>query len=175
MTELREIGIITSAHALKGEVKVVAYTQTAADLLKYQRFQLRLQNPRLPSNLTVKRGRVINQQALLIQFAEIQDRTMAEQFRQVRLWVTEAEMQQVNGKQLGEYYQYELVGMRVKDAEGNELGTVSGIGNYGAGDVVEIAAKQGIDFSLPFNAQFILKVDLVAKEMTVTSLQLFQA
>ncbi len=42
-----------------------------------------------------------------------------------------------------EFYHADLVGLRAEDAEGRALGTVRGMHNFGAGDVIEIARDDG--------------------------------
>lgn len=167
MSELIELGIITTAHALKGEVKVMSYTDSADKLLEYRQFIIQPRDHSLPTQLTIEQARVIGEQSILIKFKEIKDRTMAEQFRQVKLWATQAQVQQINSKAPGEYYEFELINMQVLDAQGKILGTVEGIADYGAGKVLEIQAQEGVDFTLPLNPEFILDINTVTKQMTV--------
>ncbi|MEM9810608.1 MAG: ribosome maturation factor RimM, partial [Pseudomonadota bacterium] len=52
-----------------------------------------------------------------------------------------------------DFYIADLVGLRVIDPDGNELGQVRAVQNFGAGDVVEIALKGGQLLLIPFTKQ----------------------
>ena len=41
----------------------------------------------------------------------------------------------------GEYYHADLIGLTAVDASGNPVGTVTGVENYGAGDLLEIELR----------------------------------
>ncbi len=52
----------------------------------------------------------------------------------------------------GEYYHDDLVGLQAQLADGAPFGRVIGVLNYGAGDILEIAAADGGEtILLPFN------------------------
>jgi 16S rRNA processing protein RimM len=50
----------------------------------------------------------------------------------------------------GEYYHADLIGLPAIDASGNEIGKVSSIENYGAGDLLEIEIESGKRSLIPF-------------------------
>jgi 16S rRNA processing protein RimM len=50
----------------------------------------------------------------------------------------------------GEYYHIDLIGLRCVDREGKEIGTVVGVENYGAGDLLEIEGAGGKRSLIPF-------------------------
>jgi 16S rRNA processing protein RimM len=62
----------------------------------------------------------------------------------------------------GEFYQTDLIGMKVEDTNGAQLGTVSRIHNFGAGDMIEIALVGGGSELVPFTDAFIPVVDIDA-------------
>jgi len=65
----------------------------------------------------------------------------------------------------GEYYWRDLIGLKVVNAEGVELGRVSGLLETGANDVLVLEGER--ERLIPFAEQFILKVDLAAGEISV--------
>jgi 16S rRNA processing protein RimM len=50
----------------------------------------------------------------------------------------------------GEYYHVDLIGLPAMDTDGSEIGTVSSIENYGAGDLLEIELEGGKRSLIPF-------------------------
>ena len=50
----------------------------------------------------------------------------------------------------GEYYHVDLIGRSCVDREGNTLGTVVAVENYGAGDLLEVEVEGGRKSLIPF-------------------------
>ncbi|HBF41647.1 MAG TPA: 16S rRNA processing protein RimM [Anaerolineaceae bacterium] len=71
----------------------------------------------------------------------------------------------------GEYYQHEILGMRVVDEAGNNLGTVSEILTTGANDVYVVVNEEGSEMLLPAIKQVILSIDQSAKVITARPLE----
>ncbi len=68
----------------------------------------------------------------------------------------------------GEYYQYELVGCRVEDGCGRNLGVVSGIWETGAPDVLVVKDESaGREHLIPAAGAFLREVDLEARRIVV--------
>lgn len=51
----------------------------------------------------------------------------------------------------GEYYIEDLKGMKVVDESGKDIGTVIGVENFGASDLIDIKPATGASFYLPFD------------------------
>jgi hypothetical protein len=58
-----------------------------------------------------------------------------------------------------EFYQTDLVGLRVEARDGKTLGRVKAVLNFGAGDLLEIEGE-GVSLMLPFTRQVVPLVDL---------------
>ena len=93
------------------------------------------------------------------------DRTEAENFRGKILKVTRD-----NGPQLqeNEYLVEDMLGMKVVDDNGNYLGDVKDIEQYGAADVYVVYGRGGV-FSFPFINALIVSVDNDTRTITVDS------
>ena len=63
----------------------------------------------------------------------------------------------------GEYYQYELVGCRVEDGEGRELGVVKGFWDTGGPGLLVVAAGEGPERLVPAAPEFLRKVDMASR------------
>ena len=66
----------------------------------------------------------------------------------------------------GEYFHYQLIGMRVRTEEGEELGEIQEILETGSNDVY-IIRHRGRELLIPATAQVVLDVDLAANSMVV--------
>jgi 16S rRNA processing protein RimM len=68
----------------------------------------------------------------------------------------------------GAFYHEDLAGLTAIDEAGSTLGTVAGIVNYGAGDLIEVARLGERDTLLvPFTEQAVPIVDLTAGTVTI--------
>ena len=66
------------------------------------------------------------------------------------------------------FYHADLIGLAAVTADGSALGTVKALHNFGAGDIIEIAADSGGEtLMLPFTEDVVPKVDLAARQIVV--------
>ena len=75
----------------------------------------------------------------MIAFEGVADRNAAEALKGTELFVDRAALPQPDED---EFYHADLIGLEARDSEGRVLGKVSAIHNYGASDVIEIAARR---------------------------------
>ena len=153
------LGVVLSAHGLKGEVKVKTFTGDPASLGAY-------------GPLAAGDGRYFEISALratksdeaLVQFKGIADRNGAESLKGQRLYVPRAALPE---PEENEFYLADLIGLGVVDTNGTALGTVKGVHNFGAGDVVEIEGADGMTEFIPFSEEAVPVVDLKNRRIVV--------
>ena len=91
----------------------------------------------------------------------IADRNAAELLKNVKLYVPRERLPEPD--EADEFYHADLVGLAVLDRDGNKLGTVIAIHNFGAGDVIEMAPDGGGKTELlPFDEFHVPVVDIAA-------------
>ena len=66
-----------------------------------------------------------------------------------------------------EYYHADLIGLQAIDAQGETIGKVLAIHNFGAGDIIEIARAQGSSLLLPFTNAVVPIVDIAAGHVVI--------
>jgi 16S rRNA processing protein RimM len=67
----------------------------------------------------------------------------------------------------GEFYSVDLIGLRAEDPSGNLLGTVCGVHNFGAGDVIEIEFSNGTTEFLAFSDANVPAVEIAAGRIVI--------
>jgi 16S rRNA processing protein RimM len=67
----------------------------------------------------------------------------------------------------GEYYSHELIGLRVVEENGEDLGTISEVLATGSNDVYIVKTTEGIELLLPAIESVVRKIDLEARMMSV--------
>jgi 16S rRNA processing protein RimM len=134
------LAVIIGAHGVTGEVRLKLFTE---DLKPYPRFDaagrvLTLKSVRPGPNGAVAR------------FAEIADRNAAEALRGTELTVPRSSLPPLAD---GEYYHADLIGLPCVSTNGEALGAVVLIENFGAGDVIEIERPDGKRFMVPMRPE----------------------
>jgi 16S rRNA processing protein RimM len=134
------LAAVAGAHGLGGEVRLKLFAQ-GVDSLK--RHKILFAGERRLTLKSVKPGSA----GAIARFAEIADRAAAEALRGTLLTVPRAALPPLAE---GEYYHADLIGLPCQDLEGAALGTVAGVENYGAGDLLEIEKPDGKKALIPF-------------------------
>lgn len=142
------LAAITGAHGVTGEVRLKLFGEGVAALKRYRAFN--------GGGLTPKTIRDDGKGGAIARFAEVPDRTAAEKLRGTALTVARGEMPPLAE---GEYYHADLIGLAAVSVEGESLGTVIAVENYGAGDVLEIQRPDGKRFMVPMRAEAVPEWD----------------
>jgi 16S rRNA processing protein RimM len=177
--DLALVGLVRRAHGIRGEVTVETFTDRPAEVFSAGRrvFGGTPEGRLLPADrrapvskggapltLTVTRATPFKG-GLIVAFAELADRTAAEAWRERGLLVPYAELPP---PEPDEVYLHELVGMRVADRAGAELGTVA--------DLLELPQGLAIDVRIagtertalvPYRPEMIVEVDVPGRTVTV--------
>ena len=151
------VGVITTAHGVRGLVKVKSFTRNAADFAAFGKL----------SDASAKRSFKVeivgsNKDLFLVKIDGVTDRNAAEALRGTELFVSRSQLPETAQN---EFYYADLIGMTAKSPDGNVLGKVMAVYNFGAGDMLEI---EGVEDFISFCKQNVPEVDLKTREMTVS-------
>lgn len=160
MEDLLKIGVITTTHGVRGEVKVFPttdaerFTELAYVLLDAGREmrKLEIQNVKFFKNLVI------------LKFKGIDNINDIEIYKGRDLWIPREEAQELDED---EYYIGDLIGMDVILEDGQHFGTLKDVMETGANDVYVVEADQGGEVLLPAIHECILDVDLEENVMTI--------
>lgn len=136
------LAAIAGAHGVRGEVRLKLFGEGAESLRAFSVFDAGA------SKLTLKSVRPANQGAVAT-FAEVTDRSAAEALRGTLLTVPRSALPPLGE---GEYYHHDLLGLPCVSTDGEAVGEVVAIDNFGAGDILEIQRPNGKRFMVPMNA-----------------------
>ena len=137
------LAAIAGAHGVRGEVRLKLFGEGAEALRAFSVFNAG------ERKLTLKAVRPANQGAVAT-FAEVTDRSGAEALRGAVLTVPRSALPPLGE---GEYYHHDLLGLPCVSTDGQAIGEVVAIDNFGAGDILEIAKPDGKRFMVPMNAR----------------------
>ena len=165
MEDLLQVGIITSTHGVRGEVKVYPTTD---DPRRFRRLkEVVLDTGREKINLEIE-GVKFFKQFVILKFKGLDNINDIEKYRQKSLYVTRKNAVRL---QRDEYFIADLIGLKVQDEDGTELGTVKDVIETGANDVYEVEMADGRSLLLPALKQCILNVDVENGMMQVHVLE----
>lgn len=158
MEQFLKVGIITSTHGLKGEVKIYPTTDSPERFLSISRVYIG--ESREKHTLVSAR---FFKQFVIGKFKSLDSIEAVEGLKGREIFVERAD-----GAPLGEneYYIADLIGMRVNDKTHGDLGTVSDVLETGANDVYIVKGEYG-EVLIPAIRQCILNVDVEAGTMEV--------
>ena len=136
------LAAVTGAHGVAGEVRLKLFGE-GVDALK----PLRSFNG---GTLTLLKVRGDNKGGAIARFAEVTDRTSAEQLRGTALSVPREALPDLAED---EFYFSDLIGLSVVTDKGDTVGRVCAVENFGATDIVEIERPDGTTFMVPLTKQ----------------------
>lgn len=158
-TNLVCIARIKGAFGVKGEVKIISFTEHAQDCFAY--------GPLLGANaealLTPLKHRAVKD-GFAVVCEEVKTPEQANALRGTELFIAASNLPEPDED---EFYYSDLVGMQVKTVDGKTAGKILAVHNFGAGDILEIKPKQGASFYHPFTKEATPKVDVKARRVIV--------
>lgn len=161
MEDLLRVGVITTAHGIRGEVNVFPTTDEPEMFQKWEKLILITGKER--KSLTLQKARPFKNM-MILGFREITDRNQAELLRQAELYITR---EQAKPCEENENFIVDLIGLKVVDEDGQEIGRCTDVFQTGANDVYEVELTGGGQVLLPAIPSCILKVDVAEGIMMV--------
>ncbi len=161
MENMLRVGVITTTHGVRGEVKVYPTTDDAGRFLELEEVWLDTGRERIP--LRIQNVKFFKNMVIL-KFEGYDDMNAVQAWRQKDLLISREQAVEL---QEDEYFIGDLIGLRVEDEEGNSLGTLKDVLETGANDVYLVSCPGRKDLMLPAIKDCILEVDLAAGIMRV--------
>ena len=147
------MGTVGAAQGLRGEVRVKSYTLDPTALGDYG--HLHAEDGRTFEVLEVREAKNV----VVVRFRGVNDRNAAEALNGLDLYI---ERDNLPDEELDEdeFYYADLEGLEAVDEAGRSHGTVSGIFDFGAGDLLELKGPGKRPVLIPFSEAAVLEIDL---------------
>lgn len=160
MEQFLQVGVISSTHGVRGEVKVFPTTSEAERFKKLKKVLLDTGKERIP--LEVANARFFKQ-FVILKFKGIDNINDIEQYKGKSLLVSREDAVRLEED---EYYIADLIGMTVYTEEGR-FGVLRDVMETGANEVYIVDSDEHGEVLIPAIRQCILDVDVDENRMTV--------
>jgi 16S rRNA processing protein RimM len=160
------LGVVIGAQGLKGEVKVKTFTEAPQALAAYGPL-----HGKDGSEIRVTFLRETKDGAV-VQLHGVNDRGAAEALKGTELFVSR---EALPAPDADEFYHTDLVGLRAEDLLGRFIGSVRGVHNFGAGDVIEIVRENGDGVFLSFTREVAREIDIKGGRIVIAEPQDIEA
>src|SRR5215471_15071203 len=150
---------IGAAHGVRGAVKLWTFTEDPLAVTRYGP----LSTKDGAREFEVAQAREARDH-LVATFKGVTTRDDAERLNGLELYVAREKLPATDED---EYYHADLIGLAAVTPDGEPLGRVVAIHNFGAGDIIEIAPSDGLTMLLPFSNAVVPAVDVAAGRVVI--------
>ena len=161
MEQFFQVGVISSTHGIRGEVKVFPTTDDAGRFKELRHVILDAGKEQIP--LEVQNVKFFKQ-FVILKFKGIDNINDIERYKGCSLYVTREDAIPLEED---EYYIADLQGMQMYTEDGELFGTLRDVMETGANDVYIVDSKEHGEVLIPAIHDCILDVDLDEQKMTI--------
>lgn len=161
MEEILQVGVISSTHGIRGEVKVFPTTDDPGRFKKLK--HVILDTGKEQKNLEIT-GVKFFKQFVILKFKGIDDINDIEKYKGKSLYVTRENAVRLKKD---EYFIADLVDMQVFLEDGTPFGVLTDVMKTGANDVYCIQTQEHGEVLIPAIGECILDVDVEGQKMTI--------
>ncbi len=165
MEQMLRVGVITSTHGIRGEVKVFPTTDDVNRFKKLKKVFLEVGKEYKELKISSVK---FFKNMVIIKFEGLNNINDVERFRQLSLYVTREDAVKCEE---GEYFIADLIGLQVVTDTGETLGILKDVLQTGANDVYIVEMENKKEVLLPAIKDCILNVSLEENKMEVHVLE----
>ncbi len=161
MDNLLRVGVISSTHGVRGEVKVYPTTDDVNRFISLK--NVILDTGREHMDLEIQ-GVKFFKNMVILKFKGYDSIDDIEKYKGKDLLITRDQAVELGPD---ENFIVDLIGLRVVTEDGEEFGTLTDVIKTGANDVYEVKTAEGKEVLLPAIKECVLNVDLTEGTVTV--------
>ncbi len=159
MEEVLQVGVITTTHGVRGEVKIFPTTD---DVNRFKKLKEVILDTGREKIILEIEGVKFFKQMVILKFKGIDTLDDVAKYRQAGLYVTRSNAVKLDRD---EYFIADLIGVEVYDESDQLIGVLEDVITTGANDVYTIRTTDGRELLLPAIKQCVLGVDVQGRRM----------
>lgn len=153
-------GRIGAAHGVKGEVRLLSFTEDPLAIGAYGPF-----SDAAGARFEIVALRPLKDNLVIARFAGIATRAAAEALNGMELFVARTSLPATAEE---EFYYADLVGLAADNPAGEHIGRVVHVLNFGGGDILEVEPRdRGETLLVPFTKEAVPSIDLKAGRIVI--------
>lgn len=161
MEQFLQVGVITSTHGLRGEVKVFPTTEDVERFKKLKNVLLDTGKETLTLEI---QGVKFFKQFVILKFKGIDNINDVERYKRCPLLVERKDAIPLDE---GEFFVVDMIGLRVVTEDDMELGTLKEVMETGANDVYVIESAEHGEVLIPAIKDCVLSIDMEKRIMKI--------
>ncbi|PRD44429.1 ribosome maturation factor RimM [Phyllobacterium phragmitis] len=154
-----QLAVIGAPHGTRGEVRVKTFTGDPLALGDYG--LLYDETGRSFEIMEIRAAKTV----VVVRFKGVNDRNAAEKLNGVALFIDREQLPEELDED--EFYHTDLVGLEAVDPEGAAIGRVTGIFDFGGGDLIELSTSGRRPYLIPFTQSSVPEIDLEAGRLVI--------
>ena len=159
--DLLEVGKIVNTHGLRGEVKVVPWTDYPEDFEDIEYVIVKRKTGDEQLDIESVRYQKSN---VLLKFKQIKDINEAEKYKNLTLYAP----REMFDLPEGVYFIADLIGLDVVDIEtGEKIGEIADVFNTGSNDIYDVKREGKKNLLIPVIDDVVKEIDIENKKVTV--------
>lgn len=149
---LLQVARVAGAFGVRGEIRITTFTEDPLALATYKVLVRQDGSP----GLTLTAARAVKG-AVIARAKDIDTRDQAQALRGLTLFVPRDSLPPPDED---EFYLADLIGLAIETPQGEPLGTVKTVQDFGAGDLIEVQPDMGSSWWLPFTRDAVPQVKI---------------
>lgn len=137
------IGEIKGAHGVRGLVRVAVFAEDLSLFNRLTAYKITLKNRH-------------KNEVWLAHIEGIDNKEDADALKGIKLFCNRDDLAEISDDEI---YHADLIGMECVDENGETIGIVEAIENFGAGDLLDIKPPKGHNFYLSYDDKTVLSID----------------
>lgn len=163
MKPLLELGYVSAAHGIRGELTIKPFDVASETLFEVERLVLRLRGSTTEETHTIESIRA-TPKGFLMALEEVTTREGAEALVGATVLVFREDLEEPAE---GEFFQGDLIGLTAVDEQGKVLGRVEELWETGPVPNLVIRGPETPELAVPFVDEFVPSVDLAAGRVVI--------
>lgn len=155
------VAAIAGAHGVHGRVKLKTFTETPEDVVSYGP----LSNEDGTERYDIVRITGQTKGGVVVEMDGIKRREAVDALRGTRLYAARAALPELDDED--DFYHADLIGLGVYSTDGNRMGSIRAVYDFGAGDFLDVKPVKGKALMVPFTREAVPDIDLVLGRVTV--------
>ena len=155
------LGAVVGVHGIRGEVKVKSFSDDERNLTRYGEVTNEAGDKKFSLKIIGH-----SKELLRVKIKGVDDRNTAETLVGTAFYVNRDLLPDLKED---EFYHTDLIGLDVKNSNGEIIGEVNALYNFGAGDIIELKLNAGSLEMLPFTKEYVPEVKVCDGYVKVSS------